>query len=480
MAVAGGRASKRRGDPAPGGPRPQPPRPRRRHPPRPARRPDRRERVGEEFAGLRHDPRRGAAAVHRGALELRPAVPRPDGTARRRPDRGPAADRRDRPEVGLGQPAEHRRHRHRGLRLPPAPLRPDRRTALPEVRPGDPPAGPRADRRPGPRARRGNQGARPGPDGPGPEGAAPRSLPGDPRGPPDAGQGRRPGRRGRRRASQARQDEGPRHRGRRRPPGRPRGHPPPDRRERRPGPEARRGDGHPLDPGGRRLGRPDLQHPLRLPELRDEPGRGRAPDLLLQQPPRRLPDLRRPGFVLGSFDPDLVVPDRSQVARARARSPPGRPCRPRPASRRLDDPALGFVLEKASSSPKSTPLADWPAKVLGSFFQGEPGGYRGRPGRAWSRRYAAAKTDARRAALDAFRSEVDLPGLPRGPAPARGPGGDGRRPGDPRADRPDRSTRPARSWPRSGSSRRRTGSARRWWRRSRPGWRSSTGSAWAT
>ena len=58
---------------------------------------------------------------------LRPAVPRADGQARRRRDRGPVAGHLDRPEVGIAQPAVDGRHRHRGLRLPAAPVRPGRR-----------------------------------------------------------------------------------------------------------------------------------------------------------------------------------------------------------------------------------------------------------------------------------------------------------------------------------------------------------------
>ena len=88
----------------------------------------------------------------------------PDGQARRRLHRGAVAGHLDRPEVGLAQPALHRRHHHRGLRLPPAALRPDRRAPLPRVRRADHAADPAADRRPHPRAPRGHAlpGARPG------------------------------------------------------------------------------------------------------------------------------------------------------------------------------------------------------------------------------------------------------------------------------------------------------------------------------
>ena len=92
------------------------------------------QRFGEELARLRHDLRRGAAAVHRVSLELCPPVPRPARAARRRPDRGPAADRGHRPEGGPGQPAEHGRHAHRDPRLSAPALRPARHAVLPAVR----------------------------------------------------------------------------------------------------------------------------------------------------------------------------------------------------------------------------------------------------------------------------------------------------------------------------------------------------------
>ena len=63
---------------------------------------------------------------------LRPPVPRADGQARRRLHRRAVAGDLDRPEVGVAQPAVDGRHHHRGLRLPPAAVRPHRRAALPE------------------------------------------------------------------------------------------------------------------------------------------------------------------------------------------------------------------------------------------------------------------------------------------------------------------------------------------------------------
>ena len=50
-------------------------------------------RLGQELAGLRHALCRGAAAVRREPLELRPPVPGPDAQARGRPDRRALARR---------------------------------------------------------------------------------------------------------------------------------------------------------------------------------------------------------------------------------------------------------------------------------------------------------------------------------------------------------------------------------------------------
>ncbi len=96
--------------------------------------------LGEVLARVRHHLRRGPAPLRRVALVLRPAVPRPDGQARRRLHRGPLAGDLDRPEVRLAQPALDGRHGHRGLRLPAPALRPDRAAALPELRPPRRPA----------------------------------------------------------------------------------------------------------------------------------------------------------------------------------------------------------------------------------------------------------------------------------------------------------------------------------------------------
>ena len=101
----------------------------------------------------------------------------PDGQARRRLHRGPEPGGLDRPEVHVEEPALDRRHHHRGLRLPPAALRPRRAAALPRVRRPDRATDPAADRRPHPAARGGHPlpGARAG--DPGPQGRVRRAVP---------------------------------------------------------------------------------------------------------------------------------------------------------------------------------------------------------------------------------------------------------------------------------------------------------------
>ncbi len=84
----------------------------------------------------------------------------PDGEARRRLHRGPLAGDLDRPEVDLAEPSIHGRDDHRDLRLPPGPVRPDRASALPEVRTADRPPDAGADRRPGDAAARRAPGSR--------------------------------------------------------------------------------------------------------------------------------------------------------------------------------------------------------------------------------------------------------------------------------------------------------------------------------
>ena len=80
---------------------------------------------------------------------LRAPVPRPDGQAGRRLDRGPVAGDLDRPEDHLAQPALDGRHGHRDLRLPAPAVGAHRQAALLQLRPADRGAVGRADHRPG-------------------------------------------------------------------------------------------------------------------------------------------------------------------------------------------------------------------------------------------------------------------------------------------------------------------------------------------
>ena len=175
-------------------------------------------RVRQVQPGLRHDLRRGPAPLRRVAVGVRPPVPRPDGQARRRLHRGPVARGLDRPEVHVEEPPVHRRHHHRGLRLPAPALRPRRPAALPGLRRADRAADAAADRRPRARPRGGSPlpGARAG--DPRPQGGVRRALPAAPDRRLLAGQGRRRDPHARRPA-QARQAEEAHHRGGRRPTG---------------------------------------------------------------------------------------------------------------------------------------------------------------------------------------------------------------------------------------------------------------------
>ncbi len=103
-----------------------------------AHRDHRRVRLGEILARLRHHLRRGAAALRRVALGLRPAVPRADGEAGRGLHRGPLPGDLDRAADHLAQPPLDGGHGHRDLRLPASSLRVGREAALSQVRPADP------------------------------------------------------------------------------------------------------------------------------------------------------------------------------------------------------------------------------------------------------------------------------------------------------------------------------------------------------
>ncbi len=202
---------------------------RRRDPPRPAGRDHRAVGVGQVLARVRHDLRRGAAPLRRVAVGVRAPVPRADGEARGRLDRGPVARHLDRAEDDLEEPALDRRHRHRDLRLPARALRAGRRAALPEVRPRHL----RPDRAADGRSRADAAGrhppARAGPGHPRPQGRVQEALPRL----PAAGLLPRPCQRHHpraRRGHRPRQEPQAHHRGRHRPSHRPRQPRPPPRR----------------------------------------------------------------------------------------------------------------------------------------------------------------------------------------------------------------------------------------------------------
>ena len=175
-------------------------------------------RLGQVQPGVRHDLRRGPAPLRRVAVGVRPPVPRPDGQARRRLHRGPVAGGLDRPEVHVEEPPLHRRHHHRGLRLPPPALRPRRPAPLPGLRRPDRAADAAADRRPRARPRGGPPLPGAGPGHPRPQGGVRRALPAAPdrRLLPGPGRRRHPHPR---RPAEARQAEEAHHRGGRRPAG---------------------------------------------------------------------------------------------------------------------------------------------------------------------------------------------------------------------------------------------------------------------
>ena len=106
-------------------------------------------RIGQVEPRVRHDLRRGAKTLRRVAVGLRQAVPRPDGQARRRLDRGPEPGDLDRPEDDLAQPALDGRHGHGDLRLPAPAVVARGQAALPDLRPADRRPVGRADHRPG-------------------------------------------------------------------------------------------------------------------------------------------------------------------------------------------------------------------------------------------------------------------------------------------------------------------------------------------
>nr|pir hypothetical 119.5K protein (uvrA region) - Micrococcus luteus [Micrococcus luteus] len=268
-------------------------------------------RLGQVLPGLRHDLRRGPAALRRVALLLRPHVPGPGGQAGRGLHRGPVPGRVHRPEVHQPQPALHSGDHHRDLRLHAPALGTCRGAALPAVRRAGEPADPAADRGPARGAARAHPlpGARA--RGPRPQGR----VRGPVQGPVHAGLRRR-GRGDRPALGPARAEEAGQahHRRRRGPPRHEGGHPPAPHRLGGDRPEAggrpRRGrvrgrgagrrEGQEEHRGVRRAGRrgqPPVPLVLRealLPQrARADRGRDRAALVLLQQPVRRVPRVHR-------------------------------------------------------------------------------------------------------------------------------------------------------------------------------------------
>src|SRR2546430_4929358 len=129
--------------------RPQPQEYRRRHPQKPVGRHHRPVRLWQVVSGLRHDLRRGTAAVCGVVVGVRPAISRTNGKAGRRSHRWPVASDLNRAEDNGIEPALDGRHGDRDLRLPAAALREYRRSALPGVRQRDHEPVARADRRHG-------------------------------------------------------------------------------------------------------------------------------------------------------------------------------------------------------------------------------------------------------------------------------------------------------------------------------------------
>ena len=96
---------------------------------------DRRLRLGQVVARLRHALRRGPAPLRRDVLAVRAAVPRPHGQAAGRPHRGHPAGDRDRPDESGAHVALDGRHDDRARRLPEAAVRARRDAVLPRLRP---------------------------------------------------------------------------------------------------------------------------------------------------------------------------------------------------------------------------------------------------------------------------------------------------------------------------------------------------------
>ena len=397
-------------------------------------------RVGQVVPGVRHDLRRGPAPLRRVAVGVRPAVPRPDGQARRRLHRGPVACGLDRPEVHESQPALDRRHDHRGLRLPPPALRPRRPAALPGVRRGDRPPDPAADRRP----HHGRRGGHPLPgaraDHPRSQGRVRRAVP------PAAVPGLQPHDRrrrdphARRRAAQAREAEEAHDRRRGRPPagqGQPEAAPHRVGRDRA-GP-GRRPRHHRLrrPARGRRAPHAPVLREARMPQRPPARGRrARAAVVLVQRPVRRLPRVPRPRHPHGGR-PRAGRPRRCQVAqrgsrrtvvvgaRRRLLLPADRRARRRAGVQRrhaVGRPARGRTRGDPARAPDQgaralqEPL--WPRAVLLHRVRGRDHLPRAPPRRDRLRDQPRAPRG--------LHARGPVPGLQRHPPQAGHPGGDAR------------------------------------------------------
>ncbi len=249
--------------------------------------------LGQVIPGFRYPLRRGPAALRGIPVHLCQAVPVDDGKARYGPHRGTVPGHLHRAEVHLPQPALHRGHHHRDLRLPAPAVCPRGRAALPRPRPQ--PAGP--DRQPdgGRRAgpARGQQADAAGAGSARAQGRAPARLRGAARqrfrARPYQRHRHRPGRcpgTGEKPQAPHRGGGGPLQ-GARGP-----GHSAGGILRNRPGPHRR--PGHHQLHGWRRRGH-QLLGALRLPGVRPQHRRTGAPPVFLQQPRRRLQRLRRPG-----------------------------------------------------------------------------------------------------------------------------------------------------------------------------------------
>ena len=93
-------------------------------------------RLGQVVAGLRHPLRRGAAPLRGKPQQLRAPVPGTHEQARVRLHQGHPARHRHRTESEQPQPALHRGHVDRNLRIPALALRPHRTDVQPRQRAG--------------------------------------------------------------------------------------------------------------------------------------------------------------------------------------------------------------------------------------------------------------------------------------------------------------------------------------------------------